>query len=124
MENINKNNKKNAVTDFKKVEYFTKFKNNEIIGHLKAAEAMDRIKSLKTRYQFLIDDEKKNFIEASERAAQELRLKAFLMPSKEESKNSDQMLTKRAKIRKQIEKRRIDALLNDDDCWLITRKLF
>lgn len=94
-------------------------RHERLIGQLKAAEAKNRARILKMRYVNCKEDEIEHLIECQQTALRAVRLEAFLPPvlPKHDDDNEHENVT-------QIERRRIEALIDDSDGNLIKRRLY
>lgn len=114
----NEKNLKKALEEADKFAKFEKERHERLIGQLKAAEAANRTRILKLRYHNLKKDEVDNLIESQSSALNAVRLEAFL-PSVEKQVK----LVEKSSNMSQIERRRLEALVDDDKNRFIARKL-
>jgi hypothetical protein len=96
-----------------------KIRHERLIGQLKAAEARNRIRMMKMRYLNNRDDDVDYLIECQPTAVKAIRLEAFLSNKKSKEDKDLHMddLTP-------IQRRRLEALVDDSKGLLITRSLY
>ncbi len=109
-------NLRQAIEEAEQYAKYEKERHERLIGQLKAAEAANRTRILKLRYYNLKKDEIENLIESQSTALNAVRLEAFLPASKD-----DKFMGK--KNLNQIERRRLEALIDDPKNRFIQRKL-
>ena len=109
-------NLKQAIEEAEAYAKYEKERHERLIGQLKAAEAANRSRILKLRYYNMKKDEIENLIESQSTALDAVRLEAFLPPVKEKKIVEKNNLN-------QIEKRRLEAMIDDPQNRFIQRKL-
>ncbi|XP_077109075.1 protein LKAAEAR1 [Ranitomeya variabilis] len=85
----------------------------KVVGQLKAAEARNRIRLLRIRFQFNRAQEINNLISCQLTARDAIRLEVFLPPRPHADKTCDPL--------RRLERERVESLLEDDEGLMTSR---
>lgn len=119
MMSINKS-KKMTLDETERMVAFERERHERLIGQLKAAEARNRARIMRARYENVKQDEIDLLIESQQTALKAVRLEAFL-PS---IKSHHQQKLDDSDALSPIERRRLEALIDDNTNRLIERQLY
>lgn len=120
MMSINKSKKKMTLDETERMVAYERERHERLIGQLKAAEARNRARIMRARYENLKQDEIDLLIESQQTALQAVRLEAFL-PS---IKSQKQKKCDEPELLNPVERHRLDALIDDTTNRLIDRRLY
>ncbi|CAF0836953.1 unnamed protein product [Brachionus calyciflorus] len=108
--------KKTTLEEAERIIKIEKDRHDRLIGQLKAAEARNRNRILKMKYFNAKQDEIDHIIESQPTAIKAVRLEAFLPPVRTKKQVVSDKLNP-------IERRRLEAIIDDDANSLIGRRL-
>jgi hypothetical protein len=109
--------KKLTLEEKEEIIKYEKERHDRLVGQLKAAEARNRTRILKLRYFNSKEDEIDHLIDSQPNALKAVRLQAFLPPVKPDKSKPQNDLNP-------IQRRRLEALIEDTANSLIERKLY